>query len=181
MPPVTGAEEAPPRWTARAGVPVRGPRQAAPQEQPWVPDQEPRTWWAPILIVLAILVLLGLIALGLWLAMRGQPTPAPSASASPTSSASPSPSPTPSQTTPSASPPAILVAVPPVRGLSVSDAQTILQSQGLNSKVVTQVSDLPPGTVIDTNPAASTQVPAGTEVTLFVATPPPSPSSPAQS
>jgi hypothetical protein len=175
--------EAPAKWSARAGVPVHGPRQAAPQEQAWVPDQEPRTWWAPLLIVLAILVLLGLIGLGLWLAMRGQPAVGPSASAAPSSaasSASPSPSPTPSQST-SVPPTVTMVPVPGLRGVSVSDAEQILQSQGLNSKVVTRVSDLPAGTVIETNPPANALVPAGTEVTLFVATPPPSPSSPSPS
>jgi beta-lactam-binding protein with PASTA domain len=67
-----------------------------------------------------------------------------------------------------------MVGVPGLSGASVSDAQQILQARGLNSKVVTQVSDQLAGTVIDTDPPAGTQVPAGTEVTLFVATPPPS-------
>jgi len=67
-----------------------------------------------------------------------------------------------------------LVAVPILRGATVDDAQQALQAQGLNSTVVNRVSDQPAGTVVDTDPPAGTQVPAGTEVTLFVATPPPS-------
>jgi len=179
MPPV----EEPARWSARAGVPVGGPRQAVPEPQ-WVPEQQPRTWWAPVLIVLALLVLLGLIALGLWLAMRGQSGPAPSPSAVPSSVAS-SPSPTPSLSpSPTGSPSSttVMVPVPSLRGIAVSDAEQILQSQGLNWKVVTRVSDaFPAGTVIETDPAATTPVPAGTEVTLFVATPPPTSPSPTSS
>jgi eukaryotic-like serine/threonine-protein kinase len=174
MPP---AQE-PPRWSARAGVPVGGPRQAAPDQQ-WVPDQQPRTWWAPILIVIAILVLIGLIALGLWVATRSQTGTGPSPSASPSpspSSPSPSPSPSPSRST---SPPATMVSVPSLQGVSVTDAEQILQSQGLNWKVTTRVSAThPAGTVIETSPPAGVQVPAGTEVILVVATPPPTSASP---
>lgn len=171
--PAQDPEEPPARWSARAGVPVR---QQVP-EPGWVPgDEPPRTWWAPVVIVVAIVVLLGLIGLGLWLAVRGQPATVPSASAAPSSaasSASPSPSPTPSPSA-SASPTVTMVAVPGLRGASVNDAQQILQARGLNSTVVTRVSDQPAGTVVDTDPPADTLVPAGTEVTLFVATPPPS-------
>jgi hypothetical protein len=167
----------PARWSARAGVPVR---QQAP-EPGWVPGEEPpRTWWAPVLIVVAILVLLGLIGLGLWLAVRGGPAAVPSASPAPSSAASsPSPilSPTPGPTA-SASPTVTTVSIPVLRGVPVSDAQQILQSRGLNSTVVTRASDQPAGTVIETDPPAGTQVPAGTEVTLFVATAPPSSAAP---
>jgi beta-lactam-binding protein with PASTA domain len=73
----------------------------------------------------------------------------------------------------------VLVSVPSLHGVSVTDAEQILQSQGLNWKVVTRVSNADPaGTVIDTDPAAGTPVPAGTEVTLFVATAPPTSASP---
>ncbi len=177
LPPATEPPPAPATWSARAGVPVGGPRQPAPEPQ-WVPDQEPRTWWAPIVIGVAILVLIGLIGLGLWIATRNPATPAPSASPSPTPS-SPSPSPSPSRTaSASPTPTVVLVPVPSLRGVSLTDAQQILQSQGLNWKVVTRPStEFPAGTVIDTDPPATTPVPAGTEVTLFVATaPPPSPS-----
>jgi PASTA domain len=176
MPPAGGPGEPPARWAARAGVPAGGPRQSAPQQ--WVPDQQPRTWWAPILIILAILVLIGLIALGLWVAVRTKSGPAPTPSAAPSSAApsSPSPSPSPSAS-PSTSPTVTMVAVPSLRGVSLTDAEQILQSQGLNWKVTTRVStEFPAGTVIETNPPATTLVPAGTEVTLVVATAPASPS-----
>jgi hypothetical protein len=172
--PSTGgpAEPPAPRWSARAGVPVGAPRRQVPVEQQWVPEQ-PRTWWAPILIIVAILVLVGLIALGLWIAARNpsgttpvaSPTPSPTAS-----SPSPSPSPPPSPT-PSASPSELQVSVPPLRGVSLTDAQQILQSQGLNWKVVTRPSDeVAVGSVIGTDPPAGTVVPTGSEVILYVAT-----------
>jgi len=169
------ADEPPPRWAARAGVPVGGPRPAEPQ---WVPEQPPRTWWAPILIGVAILVLVGLIALGLWVAVRSKPgttpSPSPSPSSAAPSSASPSPSPSPTAST---SPTVSMVVVPSLRGVSLTDAQQILQSQGLTWTVSTQVSsDFPAGTVISSNPAADSRVPAGTAVNLVVATAPPSPS-----
>jgi PASTA domain len=177
MPPAAAPGEPPARWAARAGVPAGGPRQSAPEQQ-WVPDQPARTWWAPILIGVAILVLVGLIALGLWVAVRSKPgtptspTPVPSSAAP--SSASPSPSPSPS---PSASPTAALVFVPSLHGVALNDAEQILQSEGLGWTVTTQVtSDFPAGTVIDTNPSADSQVPTGTTVKLVVATAPPSPS-----
>ena len=169
------AGEQPARWAARAGVPAAGPRPSEPQ---WVPDQQPRTWWAPILIGVAILVLVGLIALGLWVAVRSKPgtptSPSPTPSSPAPSSASPSPAPSPTAST---SPPVTMVVVPSLRGVSLSDAEQILQSQGLNWTVSTRVSsEFPAGTVIESNPPAESRVPAGTEVNLVVATAPPSPS-----
>jgi len=111
--------------------------------------------------------------LGLWLATRGQPVPTASPSAmasSVTSSAAPSPSPSPSRT--AASPTPATVAVPSVSGVMLTDAQQILQSQGLKAKVVIEVSDQPAGSVVRTDPAAGVVVPVGSTVTLYVATPP---------
>jgi hypothetical protein len=173
------AEEAP-RWSARAGVAPRRP--AAQQEQEWVPESPPPsgTWWTPLLIGFAVLILVGLIALGLWLAMRGS-GPAPQVSTPPSvvpTSASPTPSPTPS----TSSAPAALVPVPVLTNVPVSDALPILQGQGLVPKVVNQVNDaVPAGTVIGTDPAAGTQVPTGTVITVFVATPSPTSASPSPS
>jgi PASTA domain len=163
-----------PRWSARAGVPVE-PRRPAPveAEEQWGPEPGPtRAWWLPILIGLAVLVLVGLIGLGLWLALRGS-APAPQASTPPSPVvSSPSPAPTAS---PSGSPSVAMVAVPRVTDLAVSDALPILQSQGLVPRVVTDVNDsVPAGTVISTDPAAGTQVPVGSTVTVHVATPTPS-------
>jgi cytoskeletal protein RodZ len=178
------AQPPPERWSARAGVPTGPRRTPMPQEPEWVPDrQQPRTWWAPILIVVAILVLLGLVGLGLWLATHGQPATTPSASASASPSASsPSPSPTPSRSpSRSPSPSVAAVGVPAVGGVMVTDAEEILKSQGLKWKVVTQVSDQAAGSVVRTDPAAGVQVPAGSTVTLYVATPPPTSASPSPS
>ncbi|TML26933.1 MAG: PASTA domain-containing protein [Actinobacteria bacterium] len=145
------------RWSARAGVPPAGPRPATVHEQQWVPERAPSgTWWLPIVIGLAALLLLGLIGLGMWLALRGSgPAPRPSATPSASvTSASPSPSPSPSAS-PSPSPSAVV----PVPALA---------------RVVNRVTDaVPAGTVIDTDPTAGTRVPVGSTVTVFVATPPP--------
>jgi cytoskeletal protein RodZ len=162
------------RWSARAGVPT-GPRRPAPAQQ-WVPEEAgpSRTWWLPILIGLMVLILVGLIGLGLWLALRGSnpgPSPSPTPSAAPTT-ASPSPSASP---TASPSPSAVLIPVPTVTNLSVSDALPILQGQGLVPRVVTEVNEtVPAGTVIRTEPAAGTPVPVGSTVVVRVATAPPS-------
>jgi PASTA domain-containing protein len=180
LPPATGAS-GPARWSGRAGVPPASPRGAVPQEPAWIPDQQPRTWWAPILIIVAILVLLVLIGLGLWLATHGQPAPTPSPSpTAAASSASPSPSARPSPSATS-SPPVATVSVPSVTGVMLTDAQQILQSQNLKWKVVTAVSDQPAGSVIRTDPAAGTAVPAGSTVTLYVATAPATSASPTPS
>src|SRR5437763_3479969 len=154
------AGEQPARWAARAGVPAAGPRPSEPQ---WVPDQQPRTWWAPILIGVAILVLVGLIALGLWVAVRSKPgtptSPSPTPSSPAPSSASPSPAPSPTAST---SPPVTMVVVPSLRGVSLSDAEQILQSQGLNWTVSTRVSsEFAAGTVIESNPPPESGVAAG--------------------
>jgi hypothetical protein len=175
LPPADQPDQ-PGRWSARAGVPARGPRVAAPEQQ-WVPEQQgSRVWWTPIVIGLAVLVLLGLVGLGLWLAVRGS-TPAPGPSPTPgvsTTSATPSSAP-PTNT----SPPAVLVPVPPLANVPADQAADILRTQGLVAKLVNRVSDsLPAGTVIDTDPPAGTQVPVGSAVTLFVATPPATSASP---
>jgi PASTA domain len=182
LPAAGGPGEEPPRWTARAGVPARPPRGAVPQEQEWVPEQEPRSWWLPLLITLAVLILLGLIGLGVWLALHAQPGPtpgaSPSTSASPSavaSSASPTPSPSPASSAP-------LVEVPDLHGQTVSDAQATLQGLGLTVQVQTQVTDAQPaGTVISTRPTVGSKVPAGSQVTLIVAAPPPTSASPSPS
>ncbi len=177
LPPAGGAGEQPPRWTARAGVPAQAPRGAIPQEQEeWVPERESRSWWLPVLITLAVLILLGLIGLGIWMALHSSSGPAPAASNSPGTSPSPSPaSPTPSPSPASSAP---LVEVPDVRGETVSDAKDTLGGVGLKVKVQTQVTNAqPPGTVLSTQPTAGSKVRAGTEVTLVVAqAPSPSPS-----
>jgi beta-lactam-binding protein with PASTA domain len=67
------------------------------------------------------------------------------------------------------------VLLPTLRGLTLADAEQALSSMGLTYKVANRVDDtLPPGTVSGTDPEANTQVPAGSQVTLFVATAPPS-------
>lgn len=175
----------PAKWSARAGVPAGGPRRPVPQEQEqeWVPGEEPRAWWLPVLITLAVLVLLGLIGLGLWLVLHGQANPAPGPSASPSvtvSSAAPtSASPSPSD---SPSPSVASVPVPPVSGVSVADAEALLTGSGLKFEIQKRVTDTqPPDTVIDCQPAVGALVAPGSTVILIVAEAPPASPSPSPS
>jgi serine/threonine-protein kinase len=65
------------------------------------------------------------------------------------------------------------VSLPDLRGTSVGDAQQILSGLGLTSTVRNQVDDsVPAGTVLGTDPAADSAVPAGSSVVLVVAVAP---------
>jgi cytoskeletal protein RodZ len=175
-----GAED-PPRWSARAGVPVNPPRTAQPA-QDWEERPEPQpggVWWMPILIGLVVLVLLGLIGLGLWLALRasggGSPAASASATAPTSAAASPTPpSPTPSPTPTAASPTANLATIPSdIVGKPSDDARAELNQLGITATITTKVSgDYPPGTVIGSDPNPGSQVPVGTQITLIVAAAP---------
>ncbi|MEN3308080.1 MAG: hypothetical protein V7603_4282 [Micromonosporaceae bacterium] len=173
MPPVP--DEAP-RWAGRAGVtpPTTRPVPAVEPDWPAAGPGQSRTWWLPILVGIAALALVGLILLGIWLALRGQNAPVVSSSptVAPSSAAAPSPSPSPP---PSASPSAATVLLPTLRGLTLGDAEQALTSMGLTYTVQNRVDgSLPPGTVSGTQPDANSQVPAGSQVILFVTTAAPS-------
>lgn len=168
------------RWSARAGVPATDHA-----DEEWVPPQEPGgAWWLPIALGIGGLILVALVGLGVWLAVRhsgNTPAPVTSPSVSPTPSPTPSPSPTASPTPPP-SPTAAAVTLPELRGTSLGDAQTVLTGLGLVPAVRNQVDgSVPPGFVIGTDPPANSTVPAGGTVTLIVAvapSPSPTPSDP---
>ncbi|MEH1099467.1 PASTA domain-containing protein [Micromonospora sp. CPCC 205561] len=170
----------PAAWSGRAEVPP--PRPADPREAEWYAgEQGSRRWWLPILWGVIVLLLLGLLGVGLWLALQSTDDddpggPQPSASAtrpSPTTAAPTTASPTsaPTSSSPSASPttPAAQLPMPPVVNLPLETAQAILDDLGLGHRVEYQESDRPAGTVLSTDPEAGELIPDGEEVTLVVA------------
>ncbi|WP_405091829.1 PASTA domain-containing protein [Micromonospora sp. NBC_01392] len=168
-------------WSGRAGVPP--PRSAAypePGAEWYADEQAGRRWWMPILLGVLALILIGLIAAGVWLALRaadrdsgpGTPSATPSASApASASSASATPSSASPSASPSGTPPttAVEVPMPPLVGLPESAARTVLDRLGIDYRVQRRASDRPAGTVIATNPEAGYAVGEGERVTLVVA------------
>ncbi|WP_433530802.1 PASTA domain-containing protein [Micromonospora sp. CA-263727] len=171
-------------WSGRAEVPsVRPGADRETSGNEWYADEPAgRPWFLPILWGVVLLLLLGLLGVGLWLARQAldeggstpqspQPTtqPAPTtASASPTTR-SPSPAPTTSSAV-------AQVPVPPLVGLPEAAARAMLEQLGLDYRMQYRPSDRPAGTVIATEPEAGQLVEAGDEVTLVVAAASPSPS-----
>ncbi|GAA1849590.1 PASTA domain-containing protein [Asanoa iriomotensis] len=178
-----------PAWAGRAGVPRPGGPGEPPDDgppdgyEPGPPDGGSR-WWMPILIGFIALVLLGVLAFGLWLILRGDnsPTPEPSPTTpaattpAPTTAAPTTAAPTPTATTPAA------VVVPILEGLTVEQATARLSGVGLSAQLNYVSSDRPAGMVVGSDPAPGAQVAAGSSVTLDVSsgpaptTPPATPS-----
>jgi len=166
-------------WAGRAGIPQPGGPGGPPDDGPpdrWQPGPpDGRRWWMPILIGIIALILLGVLAFGLWLILRGDggPTPEPSPTTpaattpAPTSAAPTTSSPSPTATTPAA------VAVPILEGLTVAEAGQRLAEVGLNSRLNFVDSDRPADTVLDSDPGPGTQVQPGSTVTLDVSSGPP--------
>lgn len=185
-------------WSGRAEVKPPTPpalRTAGPvgwEAAGWdVPDERSgRSWWMPILLGLLALLLVGLIGFGVWMFTRpsssgGVPV-VPSRTVAPTtavaSTAPTSPAPTrvsPSATTrsPTVAAPADVV-VPELVGLASADARSTLDDLGLTYRLISRTSDQPAGTVIDTDPPAGQEVPAGARVTLVIASAPRTPATP---
>lgn len=184
------------RWSARAGVrPSQPPgyleayqqqTQAYPPEAVAADEyaDRRRRWWAPALVAVIALVLLGMLGLGIWLILQAlerpggpSPLPAPTTSSSASASASASPSPT-AQPSPKPSP-TPMVAVPQVVNVPLADAQAALDRAGLKSQVVERPDgNARPNTVVAVAPAPGTEVPVGSTVTLYVAVPLPPTSQP---
>ncbi|MEU0156567.1 PASTA domain-containing protein [Micromonospora fulviviridis] len=175
----TRQEPVSPAWSGRAGVPP--PRPAGypePGTEWYTEEQAGRRWWMPILLGVLALLLIALIGLGVWLALRAadrgaEPGLSPSAvpSTAPQTSAAPSTA-APSSSPPS-SPPAITAAaevpLPPLVGLPESAARAALDRLGVDYRVRYRTSDQPAGTVIDTDPEAGEPVAEGDRVTIVVA------------
>lgn len=176
-------------WAGRA--PVRPPRTEEYAETDWATvEREPRRWWMPILVGIIALLVLALLAWGIWLIIQAQsradqtPAPVPSLSVPATTvtpSATPTTPPTTQATTTSPTPSS--VTIPALRGMSRSNAQQTLSRIGLTSRLrFIATNQAPAGIVIDTDPGEGLQVPQGTTVTLIVAAQPTAvPSSPAPS
>ncbi|MFG2056401.1 PASTA domain-containing protein [Micromonospora sp. NPDC048930] len=169
----------PPAWSGRAGVPTRPAAYQEPGAEWYAEEQAGRRWWMPILLGILALLLIALIGLGVWLALRAaerNPGPAPSFTAVPTTA--PRTSAAPTTTAPSTSPPTTPasptsagVAMPPLVGLPQSAARAILDRLGVDYRVETRESDRPAGTVLETDPAAGEPIGDGDQVTLVVAEP----------
>ncbi|HEV7706721.1 MAG TPA: PASTA domain-containing protein [Asanoa sp.] len=163
-------------WAGRAGIPEPGGPGGPPDDGPppggWQPgDSGGRRWWMPILVGVIALILLGVLAFGLWLILRGDGgTPAPTVTSSapaPTTAAPTTVAPTTSSPSPTASTPAA-VEVPEVEGRGVLEAGQILSDAGLSARLNYVASDEPAGTVVGSDPDAGTEVQPGTTITLEV-------------
>lgn len=167
----------PPAWSGRAGVPARPAAYPEAGTEWYAEEQAGRRWWMPILLGILALLLVALIGLGVWLALRASERnggPAPLPTAVPTTA--PRTSAAPATTAPSSSPPATSasptsaeVPMPPLVGLPQSAARRILDRLGVDYRVETRESDRPTGTVIETDPAAGEPIADGDQVTLVVA------------
>jgi hypothetical protein len=175
----TRQEPVSPAWSGRAGVPP--PRPAGypePGGEWYTEEQASRRWWMPILLGILALLLIALIGLGVWLALRAADRDAePGLSPSAVPSTAPQTSATPTTAAPSSSPPsspptttaAAEVPVPPLVGLPESAARAVLDRLGVDYRVRYRTSDQPAGTVIDTDPEAGESVAEGDRVTIVVA------------
>ncbi len=191
MPPADddwAASRANPVWSGRAEVrsPLPG-RSGYDTDWPVGPVPEQRDhWWMPIVVGILVLVLLGLLAWGVYVIVQNSgndsPGPAPTTAATattaaPTESTEPTTTPTtePTTTTPTTTtssttdPTTTEVTVPALRGQSLAAAQAALARTGLKSRVIYRSSVAPPGTVIDSDPPEGQEVPPDTTVTLVVA------------
>lgn len=163
-------------WSGRAGVPppdataIRGP---VPREWEPAPDSDDRRWWMPIVLGIIALLLIGLLVTGVWLIMRSNSDTTPAEStqspstvpttAAPTTAAPTTSSPAPQTTAP------VSVEVPPLAGLTLPEARQRLDALGLTYRLEFRESDDPPGTVIESDPAAGASVPEGTQIVLTIA------------
>ncbi|GIJ27763.1 hypothetical protein Vqi01_29250 [Micromonospora qiuiae] len=164
----------PAAWSGRAEVPsIRPGNDRELADGDWYGDEQPdRPWWLPILWGIVLLLLLGLIGVGVWLARQAVdddgPAPQQPTAAPPTiRSASPTPrSPSPAPTTSAA---AVRLPLPPLVGYSEAAARAVLDQLGLDHRVEYRPSEEPAGTVIATDPEAGELVEVGDEITLVVA------------
>ncbi|GHJ46626.1 hypothetical protein Cs7R123_39680 [Catellatospora sp. TT07R-123] len=163
-------------WTGRAGV--RAPQ---PQEDTLPPLEygpAERSWLAPALITVVSVLLLAVMGVAVWFAMRDN-APAPLPSESPTAAPSPA-APTSAAASPAPSPSvaASPVAVPQdIVGMSQEQAIAALQAVGLNPDVELRPTDeVAPGTVVATEPDPGSLLEPHATVKIIVAVPLPSPS-----
>ncbi|HET9518642.1 MAG TPA: PASTA domain-containing protein [Actinoplanes sp.] len=169
-----------PAWSGRAEVrPVRPGAGGDYSGTQWtaMPSEPRRLWWSPILIGVLALLLVALLGTGIWLiygsagddAVPVQPSAVAPATRVVTTAA---PSVTRTTERPTTAPPTTAdVVIPALKGLPAKQAQRALDRVGLAYRLKFLPSDAPPGTVVDSDPAEGREVPADTEVTLFLAVP----------
>lgn len=163
-------------WSGRAGVPP--PEATAVPEPVWPePGSAGRRWWSPVVLGLLALVLLAIVGLGLWLALRDVEdrstpgTPGASASSTPTKSSRSSAA----APTTHAEPTRNTVPVPRLVGMDSETAQSVLDNVGLTYQLSFRPSaTAAPGTVLEVDPGEGTEVDKGSQVTLVLASAPPS-------
>ena len=177
-------------WSGRAGVPPPRPAGYPEPGAEWYGDEQAgRRWWMPILLGILALLLLGLIGVGVWLALRAADRNSDPGPAVPSISAQTSAAPTtaaPSSAAPSSSPPStppattapVEVPMPPLVGLPEAAARAALDRLDLDYRVQRRASDRPAGTVISTDPEAGYPVSEDDRVTIVVAVPAPPTSGP---
>ncbi|WP_406039375.1 PASTA domain-containing protein [Micromonospora sp. NBC_00898] len=177
--PVDRTAPLPAAWSGRAGVPP--PRPVGYQEAStewYTEEQAGRRWWMPILLGILALLLIALIGVGVWLALRAAdrgPEPSPSLTPGPTTAPATTAAPTSAapSTEPPTSPPTTTataqVPMPLLVGLPEAAARAALDRLGVDYRVVTRPSDRTAGTVIETDPPAGAPVAEGDHVTVVVA------------
>lgn len=191
MPPVGDDDWAPsranPAWSGRAEVRPPQPGRGYP-EVDWTastPTGSRDRWWMPIVVGIIALILLGVLGWAIYLILQDSgdetPVPATSSSAAPAETVTTettSPSATPTTTSPepvesTTDPTTAEITIPALRGLALADAQEALRATGLNYRLIyRQAPDVPPGTVIDSDPVEGQEVPPDTTVTLVIAAQP---------
>ena len=175
LPPVAAE---PPRWSARAQVPQHDLDEDAYGYDTWtqVEEEQPqRNLVTPALIALCVLLLAALIALGVWLALRDREPPPVTPTTPVPSSAPPTTTPPAPTTTPPASPtPPAEVVIPGVRTLTYDQAVDRLTEAGFTKfERVNEVSELPAGQVIGTNPPEGNTVRPDATIGIRVSSGPP--------
>jgi hypothetical protein len=167
-----GAEQpAAPRWSARAHVPTPGPDQAIAEEE-WSPGEPPRSMILPVALTTVVVVLLAIIAFGIWLILRNSNSGAPAPSPSTHTTSAPPTTRVPTRTSaPPTTTAAVPVALPPVSGLTYDQAAKRLQDLGFVPQRSNEPnSDVPAGRVIGTDPPEGTVIRPGFTITVRVST-----------
>jgi S-DNA-T family DNA segregation ATPase FtsK/SpoIIIE len=176
----------PSEWKGQAAVRAGTPTDQANQE--WVPVEQGRAWWLPILLAVIGLVFIIGIAFALVFVLKDKNSPAPSVTPTATHtlppSVTPSTTPSPSSTASSAAVTAVIPAN--AVGESVDDLKQQLDALGIQHHETAQTDDSQPaGTVLSVTPAAGTAIPLTQVVEIIYAQPsgpssaPPSQSAPA--
>ena len=152
------------------------PRSAGPASAQWEqpPLDEGGRWWMPIVIGIVGLLLLGVLGYGLWLIAEADndsgvtptSTPAAAVTTRPPTKAPPTRTEEPTEE------PA-RVEVPSLAGDSVEEATGQLDELGLPYRLRYETTDEEePGTVLETQPEAGSEVDPGTRITVIVAAAP---------